>query len=179
MRSLQESNAIDRILKAWGLGSLEDSASVPALARMVQDDEHFGEILRACDPKLRKDMYDAMSPNLKFRPRELEWYIIAAKDHASSQQFPTIDDEGNLKPYMMPTVGSWLAGEVIEIPEEQLFVQCSRCTKEAVFFGERKADAISEMRHAGWAFDEFQTEHICAECLDRLAIDAQAKEAVS
>jgi hypothetical protein len=152
-------------MKSWGLGSLDDSGSVQRLARMVQDHEHFGELLRACEPALRREMYEAMSPNLRFPARSLESYIIDAKEHAASMEFPTLDESGNLKPYTMPTIGSWLAGPID--PQFELYAVCSRCDKASIFFGERKADAISAMRHAGWAWNELAEQAcLCPDCLD-------------
>jgi hypothetical protein len=166
MRNLQETNAINRVMKAWGLGSLDEPGAVQALARAVQDHEHFGELLRACEPKLRREMYDAMSPNLRFPAHALEWYIIAAKEHAASMEFPTLEADGNLKPYTMPTIGSWLAGAEPE-PQFQLYAACSRCEKACIFFGERKADAITALRHAGWAWNELAEQAVlCPDCLD-------------
>ena len=150
-------------MQAWGIGSLDEPGSIAALARMVQDHEHFGELLRACEPQLRKDMYDAMSPNLRFPAHALEWYIIAAKQHAESMQYPTMEANGNLKGYNPPQVG---VKPAIEIPEEELWLQCVKCKKESFFYAERKADCIEEARKAGWAFDEFNVFHLCPNCLD-------------
>ena len=165
MRDLQETNAINRVLKAWGLGSLDSPGSVQALARAVQDHGHFGELLRACDPRLRREMYDAMSPHLRFPARTLESYIIDAKQHAESMQFPTMTEDGNLKPYTMPTVGTWTAAPLD--PQYELYAQCSHCDKAVMFFGERKADAITALRHSGWTWNELSDQpYLCPDCLD-------------
>ena len=166
MRSQQESNSINRVMKAWGIGSLDEPGSIGALARMVQDHEHFAELLRACEPQLRKDMYNAMSPNLNFPAYPLETYIIQAKQHAESMQFPTMDAAGNLHAYNPPEAG---VKPAIEIPEAELWLQCAKCKKESFFYAERKADCISEARKAGWAFDELAgVFHICPNCLDEI-----------
>ena len=130
-------------MKAWGIGSLDEPGSIGALARMVQDHEHFAELLRACEPQLRKDMYNAMSPNLNFPAYPLETYIIQAKQHAESMQYPTMDAAGNLHAYNPPAAG---AKPAIEIPEEELWLQCAKCKKESFFYAERKADCITEAR---------------------------------
>lgn len=163
MRSQNESNAVNRILKAWGFGSLGDSAAVPAMARMVQDHEHFGEILRACEPALRRDMYEAMSPNLRFKARNLEWYEIGAKEHAEAMQYPTMTADGGLKPYMPPSIGNIVA---IDMPEFELWLQCHKCKKESFYYADRKADAIAGARDAGWSWDELESHHLCPNCLD-------------
>lgn len=175
MRKLQETNAVNRVLKAWGLGSLDDSHAVPALARMVQDHDHFGEILRACEPPLRQEMYDAMSPNLRFKARSLDWYMIGAKQHAESMEYPTLDADGNLHPYMPPSIGGALG--VLAPVEEKLVVECSKCKALNFFYGERRVDAIKKAREAGWAYDETEKKHLCPECLN--ALDPQTSQAAS
>jgi hypothetical protein len=161
------------VLKAWGFGSLDEPGTIQALARIVQDHEHFGEILRACEPTLRREMYDAMSPNLRFKARPLESYIIRAKEHAASMEFPTMDANGNLHPYTMPTIGSWPPPP---LPQFELFAQCGGCQKEQFFYGERKVDAIAVLRREGWAWDEMTGKaYRCPECLGRDdALDTQA-----
>jgi hypothetical protein len=105
-------------------------------------------------------MYEAMTPHLRFKAKPLEEYVIAAKEHAAAAELPVLDSAGNLRPYTMPDV-------VTEVREFELWVQCHRCQKEALFFGERKADAIHAMRTSGgWAFDEMEQQHLCPECLD-------------
>ena len=166
MRSQQESNSINRVMKAWGIGSLDEPGSIGALARMVQDHEHFAELLRACEPQLRKDMYNAMSPNLNFPAYPLETYIIQAKQHAESMQYPTMDAAGNLHAYNPPAAG---AKPAIAIPEAELWLQCVKCKKESFFYAKRKADAIAAAREAGWAWDEFDVLHMCPNCLDEVS----------
>jgi hypothetical protein len=169
MRTQQESNSINRVMKSWGLGSLDEPGAVQALAWAVQDHEHFGELLRACEPGLRREMYDAMSPNLRFRARSLDQYVVAAKEHAESMQFPTLEANGNLKPYMMPTVGDWPA-EPPPDPDFEVLAQCPKCKTEEFFHGERKADAIQALRSAGWSWDEMTEQaYRCPVCLDHAA----------
>jgi hypothetical protein len=155
-------------MKAWGIGSLDEPGSIGALARMVQDHDHFCEILRACDPPLRRDMYDAMSPNLNFPPHSLEWYIMHAKQHAESMQYPTMEEDGTLKAYNPPAAG---VKPPVEVPLEELWLQCAKCKKESFFLADRKADAIEEARKAGWAWDEYGIFHICPNCLDEISGD--------
>ena len=172
MRTQQETNAINRVLKAWKMGSLDAPGAVPAMARCVQDHQHFSELLKACEPMLRRQMYEAMAPNLRFPAKPLEDYIIMAKQHAETMQLPTLDELGNLHGYMEPRIGAEARAEVkleVEVPRFELIAQCSKCKAEAIFYGERKADAITDMRHFGWAFDEFLTSHLCPACLEGIS----------
>lgn len=163
----RESNAINRVLKAWGLPPLGSVGVVPALARMVVDHQHFGEMLRACEPALRREMYEAMRPHLLFPAKPLEDYIIAAKEHAEAAQLPTTDEQGHLHPYSPGIVG---AGEAPKVKLVTLAVQCARCQAWVNFSGPRTVDAIATMREAGWTYDESQRQrHLCPLCLEDLS----------
>lgn len=162
-RSQQENNAINRVLKSWGLEPLDVPGTVARMAYMVDGHEHLQTLLRACDPELRREMYEAMTPHLRFKARPLESYIIASKEHAEAAQLPIKDQNGNLHPYVPPNI------TVVEVPEFELWLQCHKCQKEAFFFGERKVDAIAAARTSGnWAVDELGTDHVCPECLDAM-----------
>jgi hypothetical protein len=161
VRTPQETHSINRVLKARGLPTLDQPGVVEALARQVDDHQHFMELLRACDPALRRDAYEAMRPHLTFTARPLEDYIIAAKQHAEAAELPVMDEYGFLKPYSSGVITT------IEIPAVELRVVCSKCSKEAIFLGAFKGDAIFTMRSSGWAFDEsVKQAHVCSECLD-------------
>lgn len=164
----QESNVINRVLKARGMPTLDQPGVIAALAYQVEDHLHFTELLRACEPTLRRDMYEAMRPYLRFPANPLEDYIIAAKEHAAAAELPVMDEKGFLHAYSGVTV--------IEVPEVELLAQCSRCDKGAIFLGARKADAIHNMRSAGWVRDELDGTTICPECLEEvpIAVDSQA-----
>jgi hypothetical protein len=156
----RDENAINRVLKARGLGSLDEPGTVAHLAYLVEDHTHFMELLRACDPELRRQMYDDMRPHLRFAAKPLEDYVIAAKEHAEAAQLATLDDQGFLQPFRIG---------VIELPAVELWVVCSRCGAQNIFLGDRKVDAIRDMRDAGWAFDSsVEARHLCPECLEKV-----------
>ena len=160
----REANAINRVLKAWGLPSLGAPDVVPALGGIIQDHAHFAELLRACEPVLRREMYEALRPHLRFPAWPLEDYVIQAKQHAEAAGLPVMDEQGFLHPY-----SSGVIRGPAEIPTVELYVECSRCHAGAVFSGARKADAIHSMREAGWAWDETVSQrHRCAVCLEEL-----------
>jgi hypothetical protein len=155
------------VLQARGLPGLEESGAVEALAFLVEDHRHFMELLRACEPSLRRDMYEAMSPHLRFPARPLDYYISTAKEFAEAAQLPVLDEYGFLQEYSIPTV------KTVEIPATELWTRCSKCGKEAIFVGTDKPDAIYTMRSAGWAWDETAKQaHICPDCLDGEEPDA-------
>lgn len=162
MRAQQESNAINRVLKARGLPSLDEPGVVEALAWLVEDHTHLTELLRACEPTLRRQMYEAMRPHLRFPVKPLEDYIIASKAHAEAAELPLMDEDGVLHPYRAGVVET---GE--HVASVELWAQCAKCQKDATFTGAHFGDAIFAMRSAGWAYDESaQQRHLCPECLE-------------
>ncbi len=161
MRSPGEENAINRVLKARGLPTLEAPGVIEALAFLVEDHTHFMELLRACDPHLRRDMYESMKPHLRFPANPLDYYVGRAKEHAAAAELPVMDAQGILHPYMIPSVST------VEVPPAQLWAKCGTCGKEAIFLGATKADAVFTLRSAGWGWDEFDDSNaICPQCLD-------------
>lgn len=161
MRAAPEANAINRVLKARGLPSLDEPGVLEALGLLVEDHTHFSELLKICEPGKRREMYEAMRPHLRFVARDLESYIIAAKAHAEAAELPVMDERGVLHPYMAGSVET-AAPAVVE-----LWAQCAQCQKEATFTGAHFADAVFTMRTAGWAYDESsQQRHLCPECLE-------------
>lgn len=157
----KERAAIERILQAWGLPALDQPGVLAAMAALIEDHRHFMEILRACEPDLRRECYEALRPYLRFTPKTLDEYVAMSAQSAEAAQLPTLDPAGGLRPFAPP---------VIEMPvlEAELWLRCRQCGGEAVYFGERMADAIAQARHAGWAYDEFLTRHYCPECLDAM-----------
>jgi hypothetical protein len=154
-------NAINRVLKAWGLGSIDEPGTLAQMAYLVDGHQHFMTLLRACEPRFRRDMYESMRPHLRFTPKALEDYVVTAKEDAAARELPVLDTAGNLRPYTMPSVS------LTDPVEIELWVQCYRCQREAWFYGYREADAIHAMRtFGGWAFDEIGLNHMCPECLD-------------
>jgi hypothetical protein len=165
-RGEAETNAINRVLKARGLPALDQPGVVAHLATMVQDHGHLMELLRACDPVLRRQMYEAMSPYLRFTAWPLESYIMEAKERAA--QLPTVDAAGELHPPTIP---------VIEIPEVELVLDCSRCQKQTIFLADDEHTAKREARLAGWQLGlTIEDEHVCPNCAEEQtnALDASA-----
>ena len=173
-----QANAINRVLQARGLGTLDDPGIVERLAGIVENHSHFTELLRACEPRLRREMYEAMRPHLKFPAKPLEDYIIAAKEHAVAAEYPTLEADGNLKGYSKPVVQTTPSDSdrkaldktavLSEVPLTEVWIQCSRCGAENLFYGERRVDAVKEARNAGWGWDEFELKHLCPTCLDQI-----------
>lgn len=158
-------HAINRVLRSHNLGTLEDPGITSVLGDMVADHEHFTELLRACEPDLRREMYEAMRPHLNFAAKPLEDYIIASKEHAAAAQLPVMDADGKLHPFNAPFAGSQVARPAAQW---ELHVTCRRCGTSVYFTGERRADAIDNLRQSGWVYDELGVWHLCPECLNAM-----------
>lgn len=157
MRSEAESNAINRVLRARGLPTLDQPGVVAHLASLVEDHIHFMELLRACDPVLRREMYESMAPNLRFPAMPLETYLIIAKEQAA--QLPTVDDAGELHPPTVPVIET--------IKEVAIVFDCSKCGKQSIFCAVDEHTAKREARIAGWIVDEtVEQKHLCPNCAE-------------
>jgi hypothetical protein len=72
----REHNKINEYLQMHGCSPLEDPGLINQLAFVVRDHEHFGQVLRACEPENRTAMYDAMKPYLSFDAKPLDYYLM-------------------------------------------------------------------------------------------------------
>jgi len=141
---------------------LGEPGVVETLSWLVEGHQHFTELLRACDPPLRREMYEAMRPHLRFNADPLDAYVATAKAHAEAAELPVMDENGILHPYRVGVIET-------EPASVELWAQCAQCQKEATFAGANLGDAIFTMRTSGWAYDESTAQrNLCPECLDAL-----------
>jgi hypothetical protein len=154
----QEEIAIDRLLRSNGLPTLDRGAeAVQALAKLVQDHNHFCAILSACDPALRASMYDSMRTYLPFAPYPLDRYVAAAGELAERKQLPVRDAAGNLHPYMPPDLqsvklakqpdGSWAHPDAIA--ETRAAIDAQRAAEAQAPLIEIATASIEEMQAKG------------------------------
>ena len=173
MRTTEEHSAINRMLQSHGLGRLEDGAGlISQLWFLVMDHEHLRSLLVRCEPENRSAMYDSLKPYLRFTPKPLDVYIAESADRAARQDLPTIDSTGNIN--FSPTLTPELAPDVAAAQDavneafakHALTVTCRSCTKQALFTGDTKYDAIVNARLAGWVYYEMdgQPREICPDC---------------
>jgi hypothetical protein len=159
---------INRTLGSAGLAQLNDPGLPAQLGSLVRDDKHFALLLGKCEPEQRTVMYEAMAPNLFFKPRPLHEYLIAAHQEAESLQLPVQQPDGTLRAFNVAEIHTAAQNAVDErLLSEHLTVTCSKCTKQATFHGARKADAVELARNAGWVYDEIHYDtpfEICPEC---------------
>jgi len=164
------------IRKVLDMGGLEDVASPHELfqhvAAQCAGHEEFRRLLDTCRPEQRRRAYDTLVPHLRFVAKPLDVYIAENQNEAERKQLPTIAADGMLVPFRRAEILSdeFAAQEAIRksLARLRMTVVCRKCTKQAEFFGDRKADCIAEARSAGWAYDETMATggETCPECLD-------------
>ena len=157
--SFDSAFAINHELRKNGFASLDEAEHlIPQLAFCVRDDRHLRSLINDCEPENRGAMYNALAPNLRFKPRPLDVYLAEIALDAEIRQLPTIGPGGQLlefKPAELrssePTVEQSIAAAVDEvIAKEHLHAVCLLCTRETVVDGITKEDAVRQLRKAGW-----------------------------
>lgn len=164
---LDEKARINRVLNAAGLASLADPNLMAQLGYLVEDHEHFRQLITKCQPAERSNMYNALAPNLRFRPKPLDVYIAETGQIAEVRQLPTLDPQtGALKPFRPPEleIAQKAIGEVTAAGH--LTLHCRKCTRTETFPGTDLADAIRKAREAGWTYNEVTGDgkEICPKC---------------
>lgn len=155
--------ALNHELKKNGLASLnEPAALISQMASLVYDDKHFATLLNACEPEERRNMYEAMAPNLPFRPRTFAEYLIENAQSAEREQLPTLGPGGALVPFKVPEFRSpakvpasaddAIATAAAVIAKEHLNVACTLCMREETVSAITREDAVRELRRLGWRY---------------------------
>jgi hypothetical protein len=149
--------AINHFLRSNGLAGLDEAgALMTQLAMFVRDHAHFRTLLNNCEPEHRRDMYEALAPNVRFEAKPLDVYLIESAQDAERRQLPTVGEDGHFKPFRVPeTLSSGddaIATEAVAeaLAKERLFMFCVACTREDVFRGITRQDAVADARKAGW-----------------------------
>jgi hypothetical protein len=178
--------AINHALRSRGLASLsEGPALVAQLAMFVRDDAHFRALINACEPEERGHLYDALAPNVRFKPRPLADYLIELAQDAERRQLPTIGEDGRFRAFHRPEIQSEPASDAAiatnavaeSVAKERLHVICLLCTRGDVFRGVTQEDAVHELRAAGWRMGfkcrkedgERDQVEICPRCVKKRA----------
>lgn len=167
---MQDRIRLNHVLGRIGLGQLNDPGLVGQLAFFVRDHEHFRQLLVKCVPEERRHMYEAMRPHLRFAAHSLDQYISDAARIAEQRQYPVVGEDGRLHPFRpaeITTEAAVIQNAIAEsLAKEHLHLVCRKCTREEVFHGARKSDAIANARAAGWTYDEIKGDgrEICPKC---------------
>jgi hypothetical protein len=102
-----ERRKINSKLQLNGFSPLNDPASlIPQIAYFITGHDEFREMLVTCEPEERNRMYDALRPNLRFRPKPLDVYMAEAFAIMAAKQTPLLGPDGKLLiPYRVPEIG--------------------------------------------------------------------------
>jgi hypothetical protein len=128
-------------------------------------------------------MYEALRPNLNFKARRFDDYLIELAQEAERLQLPTVTADGSLaafkpsqaafkKPELdAPRTEAQIASAalVAEIAKEHLTVACGLCMREETFHGTDKPEAVKALRKAGWRVgykgEEQERIEVCSFCV--------------
>lgn len=100
MQSPRERQQINQFLGNRGFAQMDEpGALVQQLAFCVPDHEGFRKALTKCEPQDRRDMYEAMSPHLRFTAKPLDVYMAEASLDAEARQLPVIAADGSLQAF--------------------------------------------------------------------------------
>ena len=152
--NIQDRLTINRYLGNRGLATLDNPGGLcQQLGYLVEDEEHFKQILNRVSPELCRDCYDALTPHLRFKARPLDVYLSELGAEAEAQQLPTVDEDGKFHAYNTADIRT--VQRVVEesISSWHLTLTCKRCLKEETFHGGRRADVIFKAREAGWTYE--------------------------
>lgn len=174
MRAASETEQISRLLGSVGLGQIGDPGVIAQMGYLVEDHEHFRQMILKCEPSERYTMYEALAPNLRFTAKPLDEYMIESRRLAEVKQLPVQQPDGTLKPYTPPEVRTIQSCVDEVLAKHHLMVTCRKCTKEATFPGKTRAEAVWRARDAGWTYDEVKGDgrEICPDCPATRAISA-------
>lgn len=166
----QPRKRLNRVLGRVGLAQLEDAAGLcNQIGFLIQDHDHFRQLLVACEPEKRTSMYESLRPNLRFEAWPLDRYISAAATIAEQRQYPVLRD-GKLHPFRpaeIRTEETMLRDATIaHMAKWRLHLVCRKCTREATFPAIEKYEAVRAAREAGWTYDEVADNgfEICPDC---------------
>ncbi len=169
LQRAEEQADIRKVMRRLGFVDA-DMDEVGQLGVYVRDHDHFRSLLNTCAPEVRYDMYCDMVPYLRFAPKPLDVYLSENADLADRKQLPIITADGGLRAHPgAPDVQSleFIANQAIlaERARHRLTLTCRKCTRQAEFIGERKADCITDARLFGWAYDSTSGFERCPVCM--------------
>ena len=165
----KERRELENVLLVAGLAHLNDPELIQQLADLVSDwhgDKHqfLQDLINECEADQRYEMYQAISPKLRFRPLPLHTYECRIAEQAgaavSRRQMrvegasPRPIQVGNHKIEItaQPSNCGWAA------------VRCHQCNKIEKFISDTPVGAMIAARKAGWMRDISADSEICAEC---------------
>lgn len=174
---MQPKATINRVLGRLGLSSLDSPSGLAAqFGSLIRDHDHFRSLLVTCEPEERRNMYEALAPNLRFKAKPLVDYMIEAKSQAEREQLPEWDHaDGTFKAFQVPDIRTIASEQDFEadintiisadLAKHVLMLVCKKCTREEKFTGLNRAEAVQKARDAGWVYSALgEGIEICPKC---------------
>ncbi len=92
LQTSSQRNKVNRELQRLGFGNLKDPRLHLQFAAVIRDHAHFRGILMHIPEGLdRKQWYEALAPNVRFKAKPLADYEMESKQLAEQNQLPTYD----------------------------------------------------------------------------------------
>jgi hypothetical protein len=92
LQTSSQRNKVNRELQRLGFGNLKDPRLHLQFAAVIRDHAHFRGILMHIPEGLdRKQWYEALAPNVRFKAKPLADYEMESKQLAESNQLPSYD----------------------------------------------------------------------------------------
>lgn len=164
---------------------LEEGRTRRVLARLapkVRNHQHLSTLLTTAPLHLRQTIYETLRPNLHFKALPLDRYIAQAGARAEREQWPILEENGQLREFRPTQDLSSLERQAQaalgkELAEQILTMTCSKCTFQQSFHKigqETSVDVILKARRAGWIYDYLADppREICPTCPTSLRANA-------
>lgn len=178
-----EADFIGRMLKRLGLPT-DLGQAIASLAKTVRDHKHLERLLTETDAKDRQDLYDSIKPHLRFQPKPLDVYVASAGQRAEREQWPIIDEKGNLREFRPGTDANSLAlaaeqAIAADLAARSVTLICDKCMRQGIYpalAGETKVSVMKRVRMAGWFHDYLATpaRELCPECASKMRLRPNA-----
>ena len=166
----KERRQLENQLLTIGLAGLTDSELIQELANMVSNwpgDKHqfLEDLLNQCDLDKRWQMYDAITPKLRFKALPLSTYEARIALRASeliSQRKMRVEGQTprpiEIQGRKFEKVPRALATNAVAT------VKCYRCKRMASYLGDTPAGAMIAARKDGWTRDKAVNKEVCKAC---------------
>jgi hypothetical protein len=161
---------LKRSLAKFGLPT-DFASAIALLASTIRDHKHLGNVLTGMSPEERQMTYDSVRPHLKFVAWPLDKYISSVGERAEREQWATVDEAGQFKPFKPGSIeadGQKLVGHLTA--KESLTLTCSKCAATEPFFRvgeETRVDAVIKARKAGWLYLAATDSEMCPKCVEK------------
>lgn len=151
-----ERRRMENQLMMMGLKRLDDPQLIAQLGHLVTDHWFLMGLINECDQEKRVEMYEAIKPHLKFKPKPLEDYILMLKEQANAMAtlYKPVEVGEQKMEYCLPQQAT---GVVIEM-------RCYKCTRIQRFHAKTPVQAAIKAREKGWVRDLGENKEICPKC---------------